>query len=435
MGGEERAYSVGKISVWWDIEKCGVPKGQDGHSIAKNITSALVSINYGGPVSIYAYGDTSRIPPPLQHALSSTGIALNHVPSGAKEASDKKILVDMLLWAVDNPAPANYLLISCDRDFSNALHQLGLRKYNILLAHPPHVSPSLASAAKVVWLWTTLSAGGLPSFIAHSDSTSTIRNNTDHPHTPEPLRKFFFAAPHQFFACKSNDSVIPIPTTSTPSNQFFIPHVSLQNPSRLMPNEIPLLMNAASTRQDYTAQPQYSAQDLVDVILRTLNLLKVEMMMSTEANIIDSIRYGNPRYQTIDVRMALDLAIQQRKVVKRVLGALHLHLALNDTLWKCVNHTTGHPTDFPQEIWDRVSQFLTSSSGRSLFLISRCRYEASLILKKSCLGEVVLGNVLKILEMMIAVKKWIIHHHSGWQPITITLKESKGHARSYSDFG
>ena len=49
-----------------------------------------------------------------------------------KDASDKKILVDMLFWAVDNPAPANYLLISGDRDFSNALHQLRMRRYNIL---------------------------------------------------------------------------------------------------------------------------------------------------------------------------------------------------------------------------------------------------------------------------------------------------------------
>lgn len=46
-----------------------------------------------------------------------------------------------------------------------------------------------------------------------------------------------------------------------------------------------------------------------------------------------------------------------------------------------------------------------------------------MILKRSCLEEVVLGEVLKILEMVITVKKWITHHHSGWQPITIGLIE------------
>ncbi|CAJ1872891.1 unnamed protein product [Sphenostylis stenocarpa] len=78
----------------------------------------------------------------------------------------------MLLWAVDNPAPANYLLISGHRDFSNALHQLNMRRYNILLVHPPQVSPSLLAAAKVVWLWTTLFADGDPLHVTDSDSDS-----------------------------------------------------------------------------------------------------------------------------------------------------------------------------------------------------------------------------------------------------------------------
>ena len=68
----------------------------------------------------------------------------------------------MLFWAVENPPPANYLLISGDRDFSNALHQLRMRKYNILLAQPANVSQALVAAAKSVWLWTSLLIGGSP---------------------------------------------------------------------------------------------------------------------------------------------------------------------------------------------------------------------------------------------------------------------------------
>ena len=68
----------------------------------------------------------------------------------------------MLFWAVDNAAPANYLLISGDRDFSNALHQLRMRRYNILLAQPQKASAPLLAAAKSVWLWTSLLAGGPP---------------------------------------------------------------------------------------------------------------------------------------------------------------------------------------------------------------------------------------------------------------------------------
>ncbi|KAK9233132.1 hypothetical protein WN943_023381 [Citrus x changshan-huyou] len=140
----DQQYVTAKTSVWWDIENCQVPDNRDPHTIAQNISSALVKMNYCGPVSISAYGDTNRIPASVQHALSSTGIALNHVP------------------AVDNPAPSNYLLISGDRDFSNALHQLRMRRYNILLAQPHEASAPLVAAAKSVWLWTSLVAGGPP---------------------------------------------------------------------------------------------------------------------------------------------------------------------------------------------------------------------------------------------------------------------------------
>jgi NYN domain len=68
----------------------------------------------------------------------------------------------MLFWAIDNPPPANYLLISGDRDFCNALHKLSMRRYNILLAHAPNVSQPLVAAARTVWHWKSLVAGEPP---------------------------------------------------------------------------------------------------------------------------------------------------------------------------------------------------------------------------------------------------------------------------------
>jgi hypothetical protein len=68
--------------VWWDIENCQVPRGCDAHLIAQNMSSSLAAAGYTGPITISAYGDTNSIPNPVQHALSSTGIALNHVPAG-----------------------------------------------------------------------------------------------------------------------------------------------------------------------------------------------------------------------------------------------------------------------------------------------------------------------------------------------------------------
>nr|XP_027118755.1 uncharacterized protein LOC113735990 isoform X2 [Coffea arabica] len=215
----EGQYSAAKTSVWWDIENCQVPRGCEAHVIAQNISSALVKLDYCGPVSISAYGDTNRIPSSVQQALSSTGIALNHVPAGAKDASDKKILVDMLFWAVDNPAPANYLLISGDRDFSNALHQLRMRRYNILLAQPLQASAALAAAAKSVWRWTTLVSGGSPL------TPAELGNMSRHDSSPASL----------------SDSTIPDARLSTkfvikdPPSQLYIARASSM-PSRMHEN-------------------------------------------------------------------------------------------------------------------------------------------------------------------------------------------------------
>ncbi|XP_042505363.1 uncharacterized protein LOC122081978 [Macadamia integrifolia] len=173
-GVAETQYENAKTSVWWDIENCQVPKCCDPHAIAQNISSALIEMNYTGAISISAYGDTNGIPSSVQHALSSTGISLNHVPAGVKDASDKKILVDMLFWAVDNPAPANFMLISGDRDFSYALHQLRMRRYNILLAQPSKASVPLVAAAKNVWLWTSLA--GVPP-LSNGESLQAASSN------------------------------------------------------------------------------------------------------------------------------------------------------------------------------------------------------------------------------------------------------------------
>ncbi|AED97431.2 putative transcription factor C2H2 family [Arabidopsis thaliana] len=173
-------FAGAKTSVWWDIENCEVPKGCDPHGVAQSIRSVLSKSNFCGPLTIYAYGDTNQIPSSVQQALSSTGVSLNHVPAvsngliilyvlddgehltGVKDGSDKKLLVDIMLWAMDNQAPANIMLISGDKDFSYLLHKLGMKRYNILLARPEKASTPLIAAAKTVWLWTSIFNGDCP---------------------------------------------------------------------------------------------------------------------------------------------------------------------------------------------------------------------------------------------------------------------------------
>ncbi|KAG4170033.1 hypothetical protein ERO13_A12G120700v2 [Gossypium hirsutum] len=570
-GAAEPQYVSAKTSVWWDIENCHVPKNCDPHAIAQNISSALAKMNYCGPVSISAYGDTNRIPSSVQQALSSTGIALNHVPAGVKDASDKKILVDMLFWAVDNPAPANYLLISGDRDFSNALHQLRMRRYNILLAQPMKASAPLVAAAKSVWLWMSLSAGGPPlssgKYIrkttnqpsisrASSAPTTAIQENMNNGYSYQPeyaQTKTFKKAPHEFFG--GNEPAVsasqftpnlfpsnPDPSGSNNSNFMGVPQnppppsmrpINLplrpafaqdkllppnsqnhgfrpipprvegprfpalfsnmpdvgklnisehstypQNPNNFphrigekfktssaesMPNQTGL--NAPQRSHFHTGQasqhdtysnryprgpefplpsssaissssngvwgaegrspPSEYVQGLIGVILLALNTLKNEKIMPTEANITDCIRFGDPKHRNTNVRKALDGAIEQHMVLKQSLGAVQLYVGRNEKLWKCVNPIGGNPNQYPKTTWDGIQKFLSSPAGRSAMTASQCRYEAALALRKGCLEEFALGDVLQILNMIIAMKKWIIHHQSGWQPITVTLPEAR----------
>ncbi|CAD5326523.1 unnamed protein product [Arabidopsis thaliana] len=632
----EAQYVRAKTSVWWDIENCQVPNGLDAHGIAQNITSALQKMNYCGPVSISAYGDTNRIPLTIQHALNSTGIALNHVPAGVKDASDKKILVDMLFWALDNPAPANFMLISGDRDFSNALHGLRMRRYNVLLAQPLKASVPLVHAAKTVWLWTSLSAGGIPLTRAeslqlvanqttpkpgseipssqpldsNSDSRRVFDNKSKVKYVPKPSNhqpnnnyrqqqqntqgKQFKKAPHEFFGTSepsvstsrppppnlpsSNVNTFPGNVMTNPQNQnqytypprpgpfpprqpypntdpswnngnsipnhaqnyypnaarpgaatmrppygnvfrpyrpenlnppvgngfrpmqhprndgprfpspplltpLDISNLSVsQYPSQTQnrpnfnpqvrqefrpkmessythngpnksyiprcssapvtqsttttahtypsspgvpPSQPPMVTGSGSSNDRWGTQecppPSEYVQGLIGVILHALHILKTEKVMPTEPNISDCIQYGDPKHHGTDVKKALESALEHHMIMMTNVGKLKLYIGKNEALWNCVNPLGANAKQYPKETWDRIQQFLTSSSGRVEFTATTCRYEAAQVLKKECLKEFTLGDILQILNITATTKKWITHHQTGWKPITISL--------------
>ena len=44
-------------------------------------------------------------------------------------------------------------------------------------------------------------------------------------------------------------------------------------------------------------------------------------------------------------------------------------------------------------------------------------------MKKKCLQQHSLGDVLLLLDLMITVKKWLLPHPSGWKPVKILLPD------------
>eukprot|EP00899_Mesostigma_viride_P025386 jgi/Mesvir1/6031/Mv00774-RA.1 len=159
-GHEPRSHRTAPVAIFWDIEQCQVPPGVDVESVTGNIRAALRSYDITGSLVWFsAYGDFNLLPHRLRIGCQNTGVNLLDVPTSKREASDKAMLCDMFLFAVDNRPPATIFLISGDRDFSSALHKLSQRRYTVILAVPAPASNSLSSAATILLNWDQLARG------------------------------------------------------------------------------------------------------------------------------------------------------------------------------------------------------------------------------------------------------------------------------------
>ncbi|KAI9396504.1 hypothetical protein POPTR_004G140400v4 [Populus trichocarpa] len=153
----------GPVAILWDIENCRVPSDVRPEDVAGNIRMALRvhPVIKGAVMMFSAYGDFNSFSRRLREGCQRTGVKLVDVPNGRKDAADKAILVDMFLFALDNPPPSSIMLISGDVDFSPALHILGQRGYTVILVIPSGVgvSSALCNAGKFVWDWPSVARG------------------------------------------------------------------------------------------------------------------------------------------------------------------------------------------------------------------------------------------------------------------------------------
>ena len=93
---------------------CPVPSDVRPEDVAGNIRMALRvhSVMKGAVMMFSAYGDFNAFPRRLREGCLRTGVELIDVLNGRKDAADKAILVDMFLFALDNPPPSSIMLIS-----------------------------------------------------------------------------------------------------------------------------------------------------------------------------------------------------------------------------------------------------------------------------------------------------------------------------------
>lgn len=145
------------------MENCPVPSDVRPEDVASNIRTAiqLHPVVSGSVVVFSAFGDFNAFPRRVREGCQRTGVKLVDVPNGRKDASDKAILLDMFLFALDHPPPSTILIITGDVDFAPALHVLGQRGYNVVVIIPSgvYVNPALTSAGKFVWDWQSIVHG------------------------------------------------------------------------------------------------------------------------------------------------------------------------------------------------------------------------------------------------------------------------------------
>ncbi|KAF2540106.1 hypothetical protein F2Q68_00032122 [Brassica cretica] len=194
--------------IFWYVDDCPIPEGLSALKVSQNMRLALLKLNYSGKVFIHAYGDSQKILEDLNPSGDETldfgkasisdvkpAVFVKHTPgnfdyrgttaiytqddestplfmlhhsSGDKDAMLGRILVDFMIWAIDNPAPANIILVlgsnmsRRQEEFENALIEVNMLRYNIHFAYPQNATcPSLPSV-HIKWLWESLSSGGNP---------------------------------------------------------------------------------------------------------------------------------------------------------------------------------------------------------------------------------------------------------------------------------
>ncbi|KAL1947586.1 hypothetical protein VTO73DRAFT_13310 [Trametes versicolor] len=144
------------VAIFWDYENCTPPSTGPGYDVVNNIRQ--IALEYGSVKLFKAYLELSEQSSSktigLRSELQSCGVSLTDCPhNGRKDVADKMMIVDMLTYAIDNPAPATVVLISGDRDFVYAVSVLRLRRYRVVVVAPNSAHASLKSQASVVLDW------------------------------------------------------------------------------------------------------------------------------------------------------------------------------------------------------------------------------------------------------------------------------------------
>ncbi|KAF7970757.1 hypothetical protein HWV62_23170 [Athelia sp. TMB] len=93
------------------------------------------------------------------------------------------MLVDLMAFAIDNPAPATVILVSGDRDFAYAASVLRLRRYRVVIIAPANLHISLKAQASVFFDWNRDILDQVEAAEVYWPATTSAVNKSSHART------------------------------------------------------------------------------------------------------------------------------------------------------------------------------------------------------------------------------------------------------------
>ncbi|CAH8337918.1 unnamed protein product [Eruca vesicaria subsp. sativa] len=156
-----------KTCLFWNIEDCPIPKGVHFNTMDYNFKSAIRNQGDYGEVLIKAYWDDTTA------NLETTDHNIRYVIENQSEGDEDPyveldtMFSDILLWAIDNPAPSNLMVISRniskETELLSLLQHLDSRGYNILVAHAEEAASTVVPfSVSFEWVLKVLFSEGNP---------------------------------------------------------------------------------------------------------------------------------------------------------------------------------------------------------------------------------------------------------------------------------
>ncbi|TBU32228.1 NYN domain-containing protein [Dichomitus squalens] len=261
------------VAIFWDYENCALPALEPSYMIVNKIRR--LAHQYGSVKTFKAYVEYPEHQTvksmALRSELQSCGVSLIDCPhNGRKDVADKMIMVDMMAYAIDNPAPATIILISGDRDFVYAVSILALRQYRVVLLAPRVAYSNLRAQANVVYNWPEDFFPELPPSKLSNPRGQRSSDSADDSHLQKSSNNGSYAPRYSKVAAKLPDrSYVPsdIRVDSTPLATNWALHDDREDQIpewQGSPNPEEWLDEPDNTEEESETQPQDSVRVTVD---------------------------------------------------------------------------------------------------------------------------------------------------------------------------